>query len=175
MNKREKNLLIGFGILCLVVLLVVGALRLRDWNRHVKDEIRSLNDQIQTAEYWNGRQTELETRQAWIQEKLPLLTDRNESTSRLISLIQNTSRKHSLKTERQEVLEVEENAREIRVQLEASTNMQALARWLNDLQRPENMIAIPEIEIKPQSQNDNLKVILVVCQYFLPQTVNSEN
>jgi hypothetical protein len=166
MNNREKKLLLGFAAICLIAVLIIGGYRLNLWNQQIKQETVLLTDQITTAQYWLERQEELDAKGMWMREHLPTLASRNESTSALISLIQSTSQQHQLTIERQEVVEPENDSPDVRIRMETNAPIQTLILWLNDLQKPENMVAIPEIEIKPQADDEKIKATLTICRYF---------
>ncbi len=166
LNKRERTLVITFAALAVAALLIISYLQTKKWWDASKLEQQQLTEKIQTAEFWLEQKDEYEAKQSWLDENLQPMSSRNEATSEFLSSLQQAASSRSVEIKQQSILDPENNEPTIRIRLELISPIKPFIQWINQVQKPDQLIAAPEIEIKAIPKSDNLNITVVMVKYF---------
>lgn len=167
-SKRESTLLRAFGFLALIALLAVGVTALTRWHATMKDEKQLLREQITTARFWVEQEEQWRARQSWMEEHYRPLQNRNDAVSAFLQEIQSSAQEKNLELSRQEILDPENNSSHIQIRVETTTTVKNLVEWISRVQSPESMIAVPEFDLKPIAETEDVQASLIFEKYFPP-------
>lgn len=167
-SKRESTLLRAFGLLILVALVAVGVTAMTRWHQTLQTEEQLLRERMATARFWVEQETQWRTRQTWLDEHYRPLENRNDAVSTFLEKIQSAAREQNLELTRQEILDPESTSNNIRIRTETTTTVKNLVEWINRIQLPEALIALPEFDLKPVAETDEVQASLVFEKHFPP-------
>ncbi|MEM6886444.1 MAG: hypothetical protein AAF571_15590, partial [Verrucomicrobiota bacterium] len=74
--------------------------------------------------------------------------------------------KYSIEIKEQAIQLPENNEPLIQIRLVLIAPIKPFIQWMNEVQKPSNLVAAPEIEVKAIPKSDNLNVSVIMVQYF---------
>jgi len=170
-NQREALLLKVFGGLIALAVIVVAITFFQRWVRTNRETVRSLQEQVTKAQFWMERQEELNQKEAWLEEYYRPIGVRNDAVSDFIEQVQAAAARYQLELSGQDIIEPEQDSNNIRMRVAVTSTVQPLVQWLNELQKPEDLIAIPQFELRAipseeENVSEKVKVDLIIEKHF---------
>jgi len=170
LNKREQKLIIAFAALAVIAILVIVYIQCNKWWVASQAEQQRFTEQINTAEFWLDQKDLYEAKQNWLNENLLMLTNRNEATSEFLSKLQAAAKKYSVEIKQQAIQLPENNEPNIQIRLQLISPIKPFIQWMNEVQKPAEMVAAPEIEVKAIPKSDDLNITVIMVKYFRTET-----
>ena len=167
-TNPEKFLL---GILGLVVLgggAFFGGSALLDRQRALEHERKILHaDQLeamadlQTKFLWDQRL-------GWLRAHQPMLGDANDTQAQLLNFLVKGARDHHLEIDEQNLGPIQHGpgGAKVAAEIKLKGSMEALCRWLADLQQPQNFYAVDFFSLKVDPDQKSVVCEVHISRYF---------
>lgn len=170
LTKREQNLTIAFLLAIFLVVNIFGVPFLFRKKGELQSKLVSLRNDRRDAAGWLAEKETWRQREEWLDKNQPKLQTTGEANAALLGDLQTGARKHKITIVDQGFAEpgAQPYYQEIAVRLKISGPLEAIIRWLVELQQPANFQAIPTLSMK--SDNDPSKVVcdLTVTRWYAP-------
>lgn len=169
-TKREQSLTVVFLLAIFVLLNLFGATFLFRKKGELQTRLVALRNERADARGWLAEKETWRQRKEWLDKKQPKLQTTGEANAALLGDLQTSARKHKITIVDQGFGEssAQSSYQEIAVRLKVSGPLEAITRWLVELQQPSNFQAIPVLSVK--SDNDPSKIVcdLTVTRCYAP-------
>jgi hypothetical protein len=168
MTKSETYLL---GVLGLVVLgggIFFGGKALNQRQQAVNLERASLRADNAEAAVDLQQEPRWTARAKWIHDHEPAAVDEGDARAQVLSFVVKGARDHHLEVQEQSLGEVQHGPGGAKVQSEVKVkgSMEALCRWLAELQKPENFYAVDLFSLKADQDQKSMVCTLHISRYF---------
>jgi len=109
-----------------------------------------------------------EQRKAWIRAHEPVLGDEGDAKAQTLEAVLKGARDNKLDIIEQSLNDAEHGAAgtKINVSVKVKGSMQALVKWLTDLQKPEQFFAISLFSLRADEDQKSMVCTLQVARYF---------
>jgi hypothetical protein len=167
-TKSEQLLLIVLGLVLLGGLLFFGGKALIQKQRTLDLARATLRADNAEAAVELQDQSRWADRSKWIHDHEPLAVEEGDARAQVLSFVVKGARDHHLEVQDQNLGEVEHGAAGAKVQSEVRVkgSMEALSRWLAELQQPENFYAIDLLSLKADQDEKSMICTLHISRYF---------
>jgi hypothetical protein len=168
LTVSERRLgLILLGLVLVIANLFLGRMLVkqqRAWQR----DIARLQVERREAATWLAEQDLWSQRKAWLDEKLPRSNHDGQDPARLLELLQQSAGRHKIVIIQQKLQEplTLERYREVAIQLEVKGTLEAIGRWLAELQAPDKFQAITKLTMQNAEDAAQLKCQLTVAWWL---------
>ena len=167
-TKRERSLLIIFFGAIFLMFNLFGVTFLLHRQSDLQSHLTDLKNQRQEARSWLAEKDMWLQREAWLDKTQPKLQSVGESNAAMLQVLQNSARKHDITIMEQGFGDpvTQTYYKEISVKLKISGSLEAITRWLVELQQPANFQAIPAFSMKSDSDATKIICELTVARWF---------
>lgn len=167
-TRSEKILLAVLGLVLVGGALFFGGSALTQKQRSLDLERASLRADNADAMVELQRQSYWAERSQWIRDHEPMAVEEGDARAQVLSFVVKGARDHHLEVQEQNLGEVEHGAAGAKVQSEVKVKggMEALSRWLAELQQPENFYAVDFLSLKADQDEKSMVCTLHVSRYF---------
>ncbi len=167
-SRSEKILLAVLGLVLLGGLLFFGGKALIQKQRTLDLSRASLRADNAEAAVELVSQPHWEERAKWIHDHEPETQDEGDARAQVLSAVVKGARDHHLEVQEQNLGEVEHGAAGAKVQSEVRVkgSMEGMARWLAELQQPENFYAVDMLSLKADQDEKSMVCTLHISRYF---------
>lgn len=177
LTKREKNLAVLTGAVFFLITNVLVITLLVRKQGELRDHVAELREERAEADMWlKEMETWLERKQ-WLEKTQPVLKSPSVESAQLLEALSNSAARHSITIVEQGFAEPEakgagstaEKPRdEIDVKLKVSGPMEAVTRWLAEIQRPETLQGVNALSMKVDGDPSKIVCELTVVKYYAP-------
>jgi len=172
LTKRERNLAIMFGATIFIAANIIGLTALFRKQGELQANLDNLRLQQLQASTWLAEKDTWQQRKQWLDTKQPVLKSAGQANAELLESIASAARQRSITIVDQGFAQPDavKDApyQEIAVKLKISGSLEAITRWLVEIQQPSEFQAVPSLSMKVD--NDPTKIIceLTVARYYAP-------
>lgn len=170
LSKSEKRLLVLFLSAIFIVFNLIGLTFLARRQGEFEAKLVSLRSERLEARSWLADKETWAERKEWLAKTQPKLQSIGEANSALLENLQAGVAKHSITILDQAFVDPNPQPayQEIAVKLKVAGSLEAITRWLVELQQPENFQAIQSFSMK--TDNDPSKIVceLTVARWYAP-------
>lgn len=168
MTKSEKYLLVVLGLVVLGGAVFFGGHALNEKQTALDLQRATLRADQAEAEV-DLQQVPLWTLRAdWIRANEPSLGDEDDARAQVLASIIKSARDHKLEVLSQDLGEVEHGPSSVKVNAEIRLkgSMEALCRWLAELQKPANCYAVRLFSLQADQDQKSMVCKLRIARYF---------
>ena len=167
-TRSEKILLAVLGLVLLGGLLFFGGKALVQKQHSLALARASLRADNAEAMVELQDEPRWVARSHWIHDHEPMAVEEGDARAQVLSSVVQGARDHHLEIEEQNLGEVEHGAAGAKVQSEVRVkgSMEALCRWLADLEQPEKFYAVDLLSLKADQDQKSMVCTLHVSRYF---------
>jgi hypothetical protein len=167
-TRSEKILLAVLGLVLLGGLLFFGGkavLQKQSTLDLTRGSLRADNAEamveLQDEPRWVARSQ-------WIHDHEPVTQEEGDARAQVLSSVVQGARDHHLEIQEQNLGEVEHGAAGAKVESEVRVkgSMEALCRWLAELQQPEKFYAVDLLSLKADQDEKSMVCTLHISRYF---------
>ncbi len=179
MSDREKKLLIFFAVAGFLVInfLLIGFLRSK--REKVEQDLSKANRQLETARLISESRDQVAAEMEWLAKFDPEPIAEQDVQTKLQKLCETEARNAGLNVTIQKPLpsEAREGAHYQRVKFQFTVNgtEEALYRWLNAINMPDQLRIASKIQLKPDKDDTKIDCTAIVEQCFVPITEEAED
>jgi Tfp pilus assembly protein PilN len=107
-------------------------------------------------------------RTAWVRDHEPALGDEGDAKAQVLEYVLKGARDNKLEIIEQSLNDVEHGAAGARVNVSVKVkgSMEALAKWLTDLQKPDQFYAVSSFTLKADQDQKSMVCTLQIARYF---------
>jgi len=173
MSPREKKLLTLFAVAGFVMVNAIGLSLWKTKNAAIQDRLLKAERTLNTAEQLQlAREARIEEME-WLAARLPKPAENQEVTSALLALSASSARSTGLEVKEEAALPTEDKPgndfRRARVELRVSGSEEALYRWLDKVNTPDQLRHATRLVLTPNRQDDTLiDCKATIEQWFIP-------
>jgi len=123
------------------------------------------------AQSWLASKEMWQQRKEWLNKTQPKLKSSGEASADLLESLTSSAAKHSITIVDQGFAEVDSHdttSQQIAVRLKITGSLEAITRWLVEIQQPENFQAIPTLSVKLDTDATKYVCELTVARYYAP-------
>jgi hypothetical protein len=128
------------------------------------DQLESMAD-LQMKPLWDSRR-------AWLRDHQPALTNEGDTSAQVLDFLVKGARDHHLEVETENPGEVRHGPGGARIaaEIKIKGGMEALCRWLADLQQPQNFYAVDFFSLKADPDQKS-----VICEVHISRFFQEKN
>lgn len=170
LTNNEKRL----GAILLLALFIlangVGLSLLAGKRKALGEDLSRLEREQLEAQSWLAEKDRWMEREKWLDARQPRLVTTGEANAKLLATLQTTARQQKVTIVEQSFAEPATQPRyqEISVKLKVSGTLEALTRWLVELQQPEQFQVIKTFSLKSDAEPPKVKCDLEVARWYAP-------
>ncbi|MGB8354683.1 MAG: hypothetical protein WCD79_12390 [Chthoniobacteraceae bacterium] len=168
LTKNESKLLAIFLGAIFLILNLMGLAFLFRTQGELRSRLVNLKNVQLESKSWLAENNLWTQRKNWMDEKQPKLQNTGEANAALLETLQTGARKQNITIVEQGFGEpnFQPSYQEISVKLKINGSLEAITRWLVELQQPANFQAVPTLSMK--SDSDPAKIIceLTVARWY---------
>ena len=173
MSSREKNLLKFFGIAGFLVLNFLGFAQFKALRASITQQKTAAQEQLATAQIIRDSREQVADQMTWLAEQEPQPAANQDVQTRLQQLAEREANSSGLTIKTQKPLSTDATLGRIfnRAKIEITVNgtEEALYRWFDRLNSPNELRSASKIRIKPNDQDDTkIDCTATVEQWFIP-------
>jgi len=107
-------------------------------------------------------------RKAWIRDHEPAMGDEGDAKAQVLEYVLKGARANKLEIMDQSLNDVEHGAAGTRVNVSVKVrgSMEGLAKWLTDLQKPDQFYAVSSFSLKADQDQKSMVCALQIARYF---------
>jgi hypothetical protein len=173
MSPREKKLLYLFGI---AGFLILNFLAVGYYNAKRSEVTRQLNlgrQKLETAEMFSASRDEVADEMEWLAKHEPEAVANQDVQTKLQQLCETEAKATGLTIKSQKPLPTESSAglhfHRAKIQLTVNGSEEALYRWFDRLNIPEQLRIASSIRVSPNTQDDTkIDCTATIEQWFMP-------
>jgi hypothetical protein len=107
-------------------------------------------------------------RKAWTRDKEPPLGDEGDAKAQVLAYVLKGARDNKLEIMDQSLNDVQRSAGCVRVNVSVKVkgSMEGLAKWLTDLQKPDQFYAVSSFSLKADQDQKSMVCALQIARYF---------
>jgi hypothetical protein len=164
-NERRLGL-IFLGMVFVIANLFLAQLLVKK-KRLLQRSISQLKAEQQESAAWLTQKDFWLQRKAWLEAKEPKLGNDGQDPARLLESLQQSAERNKVAISQQKLLDVQttEHYREVAVQLEVKGTLEAVGRWLAELQVPEKFQAVTKLTLQSDAEPSKVICNLVVARW----------
>lgn len=175
MTKREKNLAVLTGaVVFLIVNMVVVVLLVRKQG-DLRERVSELREERAEADMWLKEKEKWQARKQWLGNTQQVLASPSVESAQLLETLSASATRHSITVVEQGFAEPEARGAggekphdEIDVKLKVSGPMEAVTRWLAEIQQPEKLQGVSSLSMKVEGDPSKIVCELTVARYYAP-------
>lgn len=169
-NKRERRLLASMLAILFVAGNAVGFAQLRRFHTTLRKEEQSLRTREEEAKTWLAQADLWTARAGWIKANQPSLDEVEQANPRLLNALKSAAAKQGVDITNESFLEPVNHPHyyAARVRLTCAAPLEPLARWLADLQQPDQFHQISSFSLKSDKDPSRLVCTLEVSKLYRP-------
>jgi hypothetical protein len=175
MSPREKNLLIFFSLAGFVILNFLAFNFAIAKRREVKTQHDLARQQLDTAEKFRESSAEISDQMTWLTEHQPEPASVQDVQTKLQQLGEREARNSGLTIKSQKPLPTETAGKyyhHAKFQFVVNGTEEALYRWFDRLNMPDQFRVASQINLKPNQQDDTkIDCTATVEQWFVPPSL----
>jgi Tfp pilus assembly protein PilO len=170
LNPNEKRLAIIMGAM---ILLMANFYLVKYLITHIKKQkqiIADIRSQEQLTAIWLEEKDLWTQRGQWIEQKQPVLTNRDQTSSDMLQKIVEKARTYNITINDQRILEPTSTPyyQQIAIELKINGTLEQITRWIADFQQPENFYAITSCNIKSDTEPPKIICTLQIARWYAP-------
>jgi hypothetical protein len=131
-----------------------------------------LRDEQREADSWLAEKDTWRQRKEWLDKTQPVLKSSGEASAELLETLTASAARHSITIVEQGFAEPDAEHKtayqEVAVKLKMSGSLEAITRWLVEIQQPAKFQAVPTFSMKIDSDPTKIVCELTVDRYYAP-------
>lgn len=169
-NRNEKRLLIVLAIVLVAITEILGVRWLLGMRRGLQARRLRLEGEVMTAGAWMSDKDVWMERGKWLDATQPRLVSVEKANAELLETLQKTARAQKLSILEQSFAEAaaRPHCREVAVRLTVSGSLEAISRWLVEVQQPGRFQAVTFFSMKCDSEPSQLKCAIQIARWYAP-------
>ena len=172
LTKRERRLAIMFGVTIFVAANIIGLTVLLRKQGEMHANLDNLRIRQFQADGWLAEKGTWRQRKEWLDKTQPVLKSAGEANAALLESLTSSAAKHSLVIVKQGFAEPDPEHKhpyqEIAVNLTVSGPLEAVTRWLVEIQQPASFQAVPKLSMKVDNDPAKMVCVVTVARYYAP-------
>ena len=155
MTKSEQRLAILLGLVVIGGGVTLSLNKLKAWKLDVDAKAQELATEVAESEELLSRRDFWQQRVKWLEEKQPRYTKASEAISKLLAQVDEAAGKFGVSIPTKQPNE-EERVRDmvaVVVTLRVLGEMKPVMSWLHEIQRPDQFLAVPALNIVPDKED----------------------
>jgi hypothetical protein len=167
-TSSEKVLLGILGLVAFGGALYFGGSVLQDEQRNLDHQRLALRADQMEAMVDLQQQPLWAARQQWIQHHEPKLGEESDAGAQVLNFVVKGARDHHLEIEEQNLGAVQHGpgGAKVNTEVKIKGSMEALSRWLAELQQPENFYAVDFFSLKADPDQKSVVCEVHISRYF---------
>ena len=169
LTKRERNLAVMVGVTIFAVANLIGVTALLRKQEELRSNLDVLRDQKREADSWLAEKDTWSQRKQWLDKTQPKLKSSGEANAEMLEALTTSATKHSITIVDQGFAEPDSHDttyQEIAVKLKISGSLEAITRWLVEVQQPADFQAVSSFSMKVDSDPTKIVCELTVARYY---------
>jgi len=167
-TKREQKLLFIFLGAIFLLFNLIGVAALFRKQAEFQSKLKALRIERLDARSWLAEKDTWQKRREWLDKTQPKLKTAGEADGALLDALQSSAGKYAITiTDKSFGDPVQQPYyQEIAVKLKVNGSLEAVIRWLDELQQPANFQAIPSLSMKTDNDPTKISCELTVARWF---------
>jgi hypothetical protein len=172
LSSREKTLATLVGLIVGIVLNLLLMNFFIKTHRSLRAELASKTSELAAKKILLAEKTMWEQRDAWIQSKLPKLTNEGSVGVQLLDQVKELAKKHTVLVENPAIGTVDRRGQSmaVTVNIETKSPWRELGAFLRDIQGPEQFVVLESVKIqKDSSDATQMRGWFRIAKWFAPK------
>jgi hypothetical protein len=155
MTRSEQRLAFVLGLVVVGGLVVLSLNKLKAWKAAVDQRAQELAVEVEEAQELLSHRDFWQQRAKWLEEKQPEYTKASEAISKLLNEVDELAAKHGVSIPIKQPNEEEQRQGMVAVvvTLKVTGEMKPVMSWLHEMQRPDQFLAVPALNIIPDKED----------------------
>lgn len=179
LTQREKNLAVLTGAVFFLIINVVVVTLLVRKQGDLRERVGELREERAEADMWLKEKETWQARKQWLEKTQSVLASPSVESAQLLETLSTSAARHSITIVEQGFSEPEGSNGpngagtvkphdEIDVKLKVSGPMEAVTRWLAEIQQPEKLQGVNSLSMKVEGDPSKIVCELTVARYYAP-------
>ncbi len=170
LTSSEKRLSLFLGV---ALFLIANVFLLNAWlqgTKAMRQQRTDLSNLLIEQEIWLEDEAYWTERRQWLDANQPMAAADGSAGTSLLEFVRTSASQHGVQILQQSLAEpnINPDYHEHSVQLRVSANLEGLARWLAEIQKPESFHAITAFNLKSDKEPPTVLCDLQIARWYRP-------
>lgn len=172
LTEKEKRLTVVLLMAVFLVVNLFGLVFLARKRKTLETDLLRLKTERLDAGNWLAEKDLWMERKKWLDVNQPRLKTSGEANANLLEALQTSAEREKIAIVEQVLLEpsAKPHCQEVGVKLRITGSLEAILRWLTELQQPARFHAVTTLSLKTDADPAKMKCELQVVRWYAPQS-----